>query len=120
MGFATWYLSFGLLVLLAAFTAAVMINLIRGREIDCGCFGAGAARPITWATVGRNCVLIGMTIALNVLAKRLPVAEVGGFSPIRLPALIAAVVLVPGTTLLAEVVHLRKSAAAFAKVSHTP
>lgn len=53
-----------LALLLLTFIVAVAINLLRGREIDCGCLGAGTAKKITWATVGRNGLLLGMAIAL--------------------------------------------------------
>jgi uncharacterized membrane protein YphA (DoxX/SURF4 family) len=43
---------------LVAFSTAVAINLLRGRAIDCGCFGPIAQRQITWLTVLRNAVLI--------------------------------------------------------------
>jgi uncharacterized membrane protein YphA (DoxX/SURF4 family) len=44
---------------LVVFSGAVAINLLRGRTIDCGCFGPVAARRITWWTVARNLVLAG-------------------------------------------------------------
>jgi uncharacterized membrane protein YphA (DoxX/SURF4 family) len=43
---------------LVAFSTAVAINLLRGRTIDCRCFGPVAQRRITWLTVLRNAVLI--------------------------------------------------------------
>ncbi|HYZ77308.1 MAG TPA: MauE/DoxX family redox-associated membrane protein [Gaiellaceae bacterium] len=43
---------------LVGFSGAVAINLLRGRTIDCGCFGPVAQRRITWLTVARNVVLI--------------------------------------------------------------
>jgi uncharacterized membrane protein YphA (DoxX/SURF4 family) len=43
---------------LVGFSGAVAINLLRGRIIDCGCFGPLAQRRITWLTVARNAVLI--------------------------------------------------------------
>lgn len=46
-------------VLLAVFTGAIVINLARGREIDCGCVGSGVTQTITWFTVIRNICLLG-------------------------------------------------------------
>jgi uncharacterized membrane protein YphA (DoxX/SURF4 family) len=46
-------------VFLIVFSAAVAINLLRGRIIDCGCFGPVAERRITWWTVARNLLLTG-------------------------------------------------------------
>jgi uncharacterized membrane protein YphA (DoxX/SURF4 family) len=43
---------------LLAFSGAVAINLLRGRTIDCGCFGPVAQRKITWLTIARNAILI--------------------------------------------------------------
>ena len=43
---------------LLAFSGAVAINLLRGRTIDCGCFGPVGPRRITWLTVARNVILI--------------------------------------------------------------
>ena len=44
---------------LVVFSGAVAINLVRGRTIDCGCFGPVAERRITWWSVARNLVLAG-------------------------------------------------------------
>jgi uncharacterized membrane protein YphA (DoxX/SURF4 family) len=44
---------------LVVFSSAVAVNLLRGRTIDCGCFGPVAERRITWRTVARNLVLAG-------------------------------------------------------------
>ena len=44
---------------LVVFSGAVVVNLVRGRAIDCGCFGPVAERRITWWTVARNLVLAG-------------------------------------------------------------
>jgi hypothetical protein len=43
------------LVLLAAFTAVIAINLARGRrEIDCGCFGTSHKQTLSGWLIGRN------------------------------------------------------------------
>jgi uncharacterized membrane protein YphA (DoxX/SURF4 family) len=44
---------------LVVFSSAVAVNLLRGRTINCGCFGPVAERRITWSTVARNLVLAG-------------------------------------------------------------
>jgi uncharacterized membrane protein YphA (DoxX/SURF4 family) len=56
-------------VLLAAFTAAVVVNLVRGRRISCGCFGTLSQREISWISAARNVFLIA---AAGVLAWRAP------------------------------------------------
>ncbi len=59
--------------LLAVYSAAMLINLIRGRtDLDCGCNGpAAATQSISWALVIRNAVLgvLCMVIALPVTAR---------------------------------------------------
>ena len=56
VGFGITVAAVALAAALAAFTVAISINLIRGRDIDCGCFSATAPRRITWRTVGRNII----------------------------------------------------------------
>jgi len=49
--------------LLILFILAVVVNLVRGRPIDCGCVGASAGRAsstISLWTVARNIVLLAM------------------------------------------------------------
>lgn len=46
-------------VLLAAFTLAVAVNLARGRTfISCGCFGSHGKRELSWMLVARNLLLV--------------------------------------------------------------
>lgn len=46
--------------LLAVVTAAVVVNLLRGRtDIRCGCGGASGDQTLSWALVARNAVLAG-------------------------------------------------------------
>lgn len=54
-----------LMAALATFTIAVTINLLRGRRIDCGCFGPAAPERITWWTVVRNLALLGMALVVT-------------------------------------------------------
>lgn len=49
--------------LLIAFAVAMAINLVRGRQIDCGCYGAAQSVPISWGLVARNCLLAGAAAA---------------------------------------------------------
>src|SRR6266542_1897400 len=58
----------GFLLLVAC---AVAINLARGREIDCGCFGASIDRRLSWWTVLRN---VGLAAAAVVVAAESPAA----------------------------------------------
>src|SRR3990172_9175852 len=45
------------LALLLAFSAAIALNLGRGRAPDCHCFGRLHSAPVSWWTVGRNLLL---------------------------------------------------------------
>ena len=50
--------SYGSAALLLAFSATVIINLRRGREIVCACTGVADEQPISWGLVVRNGLLI--------------------------------------------------------------
>lgn len=63
--------------LLCVYAGAIAVNLLRGRhDIDCGCVGAAARRPISSALVVRNGLL-----GLAALASALP-ATFRGLTPI--------------------------------------
>jgi uncharacterized membrane protein YphA (DoxX/SURF4 family) len=53
-----------LALLLLVFSGAVAVNLLRGREIDCGCFGSSTPQKMTWLTVGRNLALMAMALSV--------------------------------------------------------
>ena len=51
------------LVLLALFTGGIIINLLRGTTLSCGCFNASPlARPMDWMNVVRNMGLIVLVL----------------------------------------------------------
>ena len=54
--------AFMLILLLMLFTSILVINLLYSNSElkTCGCFGVLWEEPITWWSVGRNVVLIGM------------------------------------------------------------
>jgi hypothetical protein len=57
--------------LLCVYSAAIVVNLLRGRRhIDCGCFGAAKRRPLGSGLVARNAVL-----AIVAAASALPAAS---------------------------------------------
>jgi uncharacterized membrane protein YphA (DoxX/SURF4 family) len=95
---------------LAAFSGAVSINLLRGRTIDCGCFGPVAQQQITWWTVARNVVLLGMAVfvaaveptalSLDRLLPGSPSPEVGTGSALAL--MFAATLAIVTTSLLQD------------------
>ena len=59
----------GLLLLLAIFTGAIAINLVRGRaNIDCGCFGPMLHQPLSGWLIARNVALMALATALLIPA----------------------------------------------------
>jgi uncharacterized membrane protein YphA (DoxX/SURF4 family)/thiol-disulfide isomerase/thioredoxin len=50
------------LVLLAAFTAGIVVNLLRDNRVDCHCFGAMSTKPLSWWSVVRNGVLMALAV----------------------------------------------------------
>ena len=59
-----WFGSLAALGLLALFSAAIAVQLARGRRPECNCFGALHARPIGPATLVRNLALLGCATAV--------------------------------------------------------
>ncbi|HEX2195897.1 MAG TPA: MauE/DoxX family redox-associated membrane protein [Actinomycetota bacterium] len=65
-GIATPAVAFAVAAMLLGFAGAVAVNLLRGREIDCGCFSTPAPKKITWLTVARNVALAAAAVTLAV------------------------------------------------------
>jgi uncharacterized membrane protein YphA (DoxX/SURF4 family) len=61
------------LALLVTFTLAVILAVLRGLDIDCGCFGTSDATRVGWTKVGQNLALIA--VALVAAAGPLASAE---------------------------------------------
>lgn len=57
-------------LVLATFLTAMVVNLVRGRQIDCGCGVLGGNRRIGAFTVARTAVLLGCSVALAAVAPR--------------------------------------------------
>lgn len=54
--------AFGILGLTVVFAIALTQALIRGLEVDCGCFGSGEPAALkTWASLGRDLLLMVAT-----------------------------------------------------------
>jgi putative oxidoreductase len=59
------------LVLLAVFTSAIAINLLRGSAFGCGCFGSSSTdTPMSWMNVARNVGLVLLALLALVAAKK--------------------------------------------------
>lgn len=52
------------------FTIAILINLIRGNFIDCGCYGSMVATSIGWWHVLHNIILCSLLYGIDILSKR--------------------------------------------------
>jgi uncharacterized membrane protein YphA (DoxX/SURF4 family) len=56
--------------MLAIFAVAIVVSLIRGLGIACGCFSTSvAAEPITWLYVVRDLLLLGMGVHILLFDK---------------------------------------------------
>jgi hypothetical protein len=92
-------------ILLAVFTAALFVNLMRGRPISCGCFGR-ESDAITWWTAARAAALCGACI----LAAQPDLATLSlsdRFAAAALAAGISASFLLTSTLLRLHQLHAR-------------
>ncbi len=60
--------SWAAVALLAAFTAAIVTNLARGRHPPCACFGSLTPGPISWVDVALNMLLIAVALTAALTA----------------------------------------------------
>lgn len=54
--------------LLLGFIYAIGVNVLRGRDLDCHCFGRAARRRIGWGALSQDSVMLSATIAVTQLA----------------------------------------------------
>lgn len=91
---------------LLVFSGAVVINLARGRKIECGCFSGSSPREITWRLVLQDVILAGSAIGV---AMGAPPMWAGSDSfAVLLAAAFALVVIQPAT----EWMRLRRAVSA--------
>jgi len=57
VGLGIQMIASALALLLVALSVLISINLVAGRQIECGCFGAASSRRMTWLSVLRNAAL---------------------------------------------------------------
>ena len=55
------------LLMLAAFSALIIVRLVQGRHPPCACFGPWSAKPLSWRHLVRNAVLAAVAL-VSVLA----------------------------------------------------
>jgi hypothetical protein len=71
-----------LAVLVGMFTAAIAVNLARGRrQIDCGCFGPALRQTLSGWLIGRNLILIGAAI---IVARPMGSRPMGGIDAVTI------------------------------------
>lgn len=92
--------------LLVAFAAAVGINLVRGRRIDCGCAGSVAPRTISWQLVAGDAALAAMATFAALVNPHTLALQRGSASPVSahdgIALLVAAAAAVLGQHLLSS------------------
>ena len=97
LGIQTGFVAVASAIVLASYTAAIAVNLLRGRiHIDCGCsMGASAGRDqqLSWGLVARNSILV-----IAALTATLPATEraIGYVDYVTLVAGLLAIVLLYG------------------------
>lgn len=67
-----WWGAAGAAMILAAFTVAIVANLLQGRRPSCNCFGQLRRKPIGVPTILRNVVLLGMAGYLTLAGREHP------------------------------------------------
>jgi peroxiredoxin len=59
-----WWSALAATGLLAAFIAAIAVNVLRGQEPECHCFGQLHSSPAGWRTLARNTVLLVLSVII--------------------------------------------------------
>lgn len=108
---------------LIAFTIIVGIALTQRKVIDCGCFGPTAPKKITWVSVVRNVLLLGMAILVTIVPSPaisiapIVVGRASAFgqlpSGVGPPVLIATTTGTLGALVVSEALRAWKAARAF-------
>lgn len=118
VGLGTRVVAAAVFAALAVFSAAAGFNLVRGRDLDCGCYAVGAPRSVTWGLIARNAALSAMALlvvgwappalALDSLFGGAGTSRVGSDDAIGL--MLAATAAVLALTLTSEIARLRSVA----------
>ena len=121
-GVATRAFSLVAAALLLAFSAAVVVNLLRGRDINCGCVGSLSSARISWTLVARDLALAGIALAVvahppsalmvPILGQVTEASEVASSDGVAV--LVVVVLLVLGDALVVEALRLRRLLTPFA------
>jgi len=54
-------------LLLFSFIVAIVINMARGRDLDCNCFGPNKRRKVGWSLLLQDGVLLGFALSLTMI-----------------------------------------------------
>ena len=65
-GTAVSYASALLALLLCSFILAIGINIVRGRDLDCHCFGSSLPRRVSWKSMTIDLLLLLMALIITV------------------------------------------------------
>jgi len=85
--------------LLLLFSAAVGLNLLRGRRIDCHCHGLAGSQLISWGLVARNLVLLAPCTLL------VWHGATAAWPPVTALALVSLALLVTSWFVLSGLIH---------------
>ena len=92
---SAWYGAIGALALLLAFIAAIGLNIARGRQPDCHCFGQLHSSPAGWPALGRNAALAAVAAFVAAAGRTDPglsaVAWLGDLSGAEIAALVGGI-----------------------------
>jgi len=96
--------------LLLSFIIAVSVNMARGRDLDCHCFGKAARRQIGWGLLLQDGALLCAAAAITIIARTWVTVEswsplgLVGLAPAGSPSpLLGCVVLTVGAAVLFRV-----------------
>lgn len=67
-----WIGALAALALMLAFSAAIGINLLRGRTPECNCFGQLHSKPVSWSMFSRNLMLAAVAALVVAQGKQAP------------------------------------------------
>ncbi|HZD80022.1 MAG TPA: MauE/DoxX family redox-associated membrane protein [Actinomycetota bacterium] len=118
LGLAQALFAGAVFLLLVAFTGAILVNLVRGVEMECGCFGVGRGGRIGPPSIARNIILIAAAIVVakwptSVLAIDLPSRVEGSLRTAEgLAVVFSTTIAMTLILLLQEALQLRRTVAA--------
>ncbi len=86
-------------LMLTMFAGAAVVNLLRGRQVECGCFGVAGRRHVTWWMVGEDVVLaLGALVLAAHPSATLAVARDPSLVP--RPSLVDGIAILMSTSLV--------------------